>query len=201
MIIIDGQKTEKSIAMFSNLEEILTNVMQEKSMEDRVITDVLVNNEIFSEIYPHQAEDLSSDSIESLEIRSVPESQMALDIAAEMSKVALMMESGGKNCARLFREGKDSDALELLQDLLDVVRDFLAMVGDLRSRYLKGTNENFQSKTIELSDLLTEMSEILESEDWILLSDLLEYEFAPQCADWKKLTEDLNKELVSRFAQ
>jgi len=201
MIIVDGQKTDKSIAKFANLEEILTNLMQDKSMEDRIITDVFVNNEIFSEIYPHQAEDLASDSIDSLEIRSVPASQMALDIAGEMQKVAAMMESGGKNVARLFREGKESDALELLQDLLDVVRDFLAMVGDLRERYLGGTNEEFRTHTIELSDLLTEMSEILESEDWILLSDLLEYEFAPQCTEWKKLSETLNKELLERFAQ
>ncbi|MBQ7457328.1 MAG: hypothetical protein IJS54_06970 [Desulfovibrio sp.] len=201
MIIIDGQKTEKSIAMFSNLEEILTNVMQDKTMEDRIITDVYVNNEIFSEIYPHQAEDLASDGIESLEIRSVPSSQMALDIAAEMTKVTQMMESGGKNVARLFKEGKDADALELLQDLLDVVRDFLAMVGDLRERYLNGADEEFQTKTVELSDLLSEMSEILESEDWILLSDLLEYEFAPQCLAWKTISEKLHKELIARFAQ
>lgn len=201
MIIIDGQKTDKSIAMFANLEEILTNVMQDKNMEDRIITDVYVNNEIFSEIYPHQAEDLASDSIESLEIRSVPSTQMALDIAGEMYKVTLMMESGGKNVARLFHEGKDSDALELLQDLLDVVRDFLAMVGDLRERYLGGSNEDFRTKTLELSDLLSEMSEILESEDWVLLSDLLEYEFAPQCQAWKQLSEDLHKELMARFAQ
>ncbi len=201
MIIIDGQKTDKSIATFSNLEEILTDLMADKNMEDRIITDVFVNNEIFSEIYPHQAEDLATDSIESLEIRSVPASQMALDIAGEMTKVTTMMESGGRNVARLFREGKDSDALELLQDLLDVVRDFLAMVGDLRERYLGGTNEEFHSKTIELSDLLSEMSDILEGEDWILLADLLEYEFAPQCGDWKVLSESLHKELIQRFAQ
>ncbi|MBO4369473.1 MAG: hypothetical protein J5803_05185 [Desulfovibrio sp.] len=201
MIIIDGQKTDKTIATFSNLEEILTDVMQEKNMQNRIITDVLVNNEIFSEIYPHQAEDLASDSIEKLEIKSVPATQMALDIAGEMTKVTAMMESGGKNVARLFREGKDSDALELLQDLLDVVRDFLAMVGVLRERYLGGSNEEFKTKTIELSDLLSEMSDILENEDWVLLADLLEYEFAPQCEDWQDLSKSLYTELVARFAQ
>ncbi|MBQ7618186.1 MAG: hypothetical protein IJS50_04860, partial [Desulfovibrio sp.] len=197
----DGQKSEKSIATFSNLEELLTNLMSDKQMEDRIITDVFVNNEIFSEIYPHQAEDMATDGIESLEIRSVPASQMALDIAGEMTKVTLMMGKGAENVSRLFREGKDSDALELLQDLLDVVRDFLAMVGDLRERYLGGTNEEFHAKTIELSDLLSEMGDVLESEDWVLLADLLEYEFVPQCEDWKNLSEHLHKELISRFAQ
>ena len=201
MIIVDGQKSDKSIATFANLEELLTTLMNDSSMRNRIVTDVFVNNEIFSEIYPHQAEDLASDSIEKVEIRSVPATQMALDIAGEMTKVTSMMESGGKNVARLFREGKESDALELLQDLQDVVRDFLAMVGDLRERYLGGSNEEFQTKTVELSDLLSEMSDILESEDWILLADLLEYEFAPQCEDWQKISVDMRKELVERFAQ
>ena len=201
MIIIDGQQDTRTIASFANLEEILTDVMQDHSLENRIITDVYVNNEIFSEIYPHQAEDLSSDSIERLEIKSVPASQMALDIAGEMTKVTKMMESGGKNVGRLFREGKDSDALELLQDLLDVVRDFLAMVGDLKERYLDGADESFKAKTNDLSELLSEMSEILENEDWILLSDLLEYEFAPQCEEWQALTEEMHKDLLARFAQ
>ena len=201
MIIVDGQQDTRSIAHFANLEEILNDLMQDKCMEDRIITDVYVNNEIFSEIYPHQAEDLASDSIECLEIKSVPTSQMAIDIAGEMTKVAKMMGSGGKNVARLFREGQDSEALELFQDVLDVVRDFLAMVGDLRERYLKNADDEFVMKTNELSELLTEMSEILENEDWILLSDLLEYEFAPQCDDWEVLSEQLHQKLMDRFAQ
>ncbi|MBQ9537450.1 MAG: hypothetical protein IJU79_06675 [Desulfovibrionaceae bacterium] len=201
MIIVDGQQNTRTIQNFDNLEEILTDLMQDKSMENRIITDVFVNNEIFSEIYPHQAEDLASDSIERLEIRSVPATQMALDIAGEMYKVTKMMQSGGKNTARLFREGKNTDALELLQDLLDVVRDFLAMVGDLRERYLSGADTEFKTKTNELSDLLSEMSDILETEDWVLLSDLLEYEFAPQCDEWEVLAHNLHKELVERFAQ
>ncbi|MBQ7586035.1 MAG: hypothetical protein IJU40_07295 [Desulfovibrionaceae bacterium] len=201
MIIVDGQQNTRAINNFANLEEILTDLMQDETMENRIITDVLVNNEVFSEIYPHQAEDLASDSIESLEIKSVPATQMALDIAGEMSKVTKMMESGGQNVARLLREGKDSDALELLQDLLDVVRDFLAMVGDLRERYLGGADNDFKDKTNNLSELLSEMSEILESEDWILLSDLLEYEFVPQCEEWQTLTTKLHQELMERFAQ
>lgn len=201
MIIVDGQQITRNIANFANLEEILTDLLSDASLENRVITDVFVNNEIFSEIYPHQAEDLASDGIEKVEIRSVPASQMAIDISAEMSKVTLMMESGGRNVARLFKEGKDSDALELLQDLLDVVRDFLAMVGDLRERYLGGSDDDFRTKTLELSDLLSEMSEILESEDWILLGDLLEYEFAPQCEEWQKISEQIHKDLVERYAQ
>ena len=72
MIIVDGCKSDKEISNFANLEEVLTNLMDDEKMDDRVVTDVFVNNESFSEIYPHQAEDVSCDTITSVEVRSVP---------------------------------------------------------------------------------------------------------------------------------
>jgi hypothetical protein len=171
--------------------------MEDQSMEDRVVTDVFVNNESFSEIYPHQAEDITCDSIDSVEVRTVSAGVMAVDISAEMSKVARMMGTGARHVARLFREASNSDALELLQDMLDVTRDFMGMTGLLRQNYAKANDPEFTALTDKLSDLLTEMSESLEMEDWILLADLLEYEFLPLCEEWRVVSEHLHR-LISR---
>ena len=195
MIIVDGRENELKISNFSNLEEILEAIMQQEGMTDRVITDILVNNENFSEIYPHQAEDLATDSINSIEVKSVETDKMAVEVAAELDKVSRMMENGAKNCARLFRESKDSEALELLQDLLDVTRDFMGTLTHLKDQYLGGADEEFMRKTDTLSNLLTEMSEVLENEDWILLADLLEYEFVPQCEEWRNVGDLIHRQL------
>ena len=88
-------------------------------MDDRVVTDVFVNNESFSEIYPHQAEDVSLRHHHLGGGALVPAAELAVDMSAEMGKVARMMGSGARNVARLFREASDTDALELFQDLLD----------------------------------------------------------------------------------
>ena len=98
MIIVDGCKSDKEISNFANLEEVLTNLMDDEKMDDRVVTDVFVNNESFSEIYPHQAEDVSCDTITSVEVRSVPAAELAVDMSAEMGKVARMMGSGAQCC-------------------------------------------------------------------------------------------------------
>ena len=201
MIIIDGNKSATSISTFENLEQALTSIMREEEMEGRVITDVLVDNAAFSEIYPHQAEDITCDSISCLEVRSVPNGELAVDIAGELGKVTLMMEHGARQVARLFREASDMDALELLQDLLDVTRDFMNMLGDLRGRYAEGDSDAFAEKTEKLSNLISEMSDGLESEDWILLSDLLEYEFLPICAEWREVSEQLRQQVIRRVAQ
>lgn len=185
MITIDGEKFGKEIKDYANLEEILKDVMTDERMAGRVTTDVFVNDEGFSEIYPHQAEDMATDEISSVKIVTMPVDKMAVEISGEMDKVAKLMASGASNVARLLREGANTDAMELFQDLLDVTRDFMTLIANLRDKYLLQIGLDFQDQTEKFSDLLTEMSEVLESEDWILLADLLEYEFLPACTEWE----------------
>lgn len=195
MIVIDGRQSEMSVANFTNLEEILVTVMQEDAMENRVVTDVLVNEENFSEIYPHQAEDIGSEFIKCVEVRSVPVNEMAVNIAREMYKVAQIMANGSRHVARLFRQAEDAEALELFQDLLDVTRDFMSMLGVLRSEFAMSNTKEFSATVDVFSSLLSEMSEVLENEDWILLADLLEYEFLPVCENWKKVIQLLREDI------
>lgn len=201
MIVIDGRQTEMQVANFTNLEEILVNVMGNDAMENRVVTDVLVNNESFSEIYPHQAEDIGSEFIKSVEIRSMPVGEMAVNIAREMYKVTQIMGNGSRQVARLFRQAEDAEALELFQDLLDVTRDFMGMLGVLRSEFSLDNSKEFNANVEQLSSLLSEMSEVLENEDWILLADLLEYEYMPVCDSWKKVIQKLREDIRQAVKQ
>lgn len=193
MITIDGANTNLRIENFANLEEILVRASSDSRLDNRIVTDVLLNDEVFSELYPHQAEDIAADAISSVEIRSVPFGEMALNIAGELYKVNEIMSGGSRQVARLFREGENEEALELFQDLLDVTRDFISMVGVLRSEFTLGEAGAFSANVEQLSGLLGEMSEVLESEDWILLADLLEYELIPASENWKQIIQSLRE--------
>ncbi len=48
-----------------------------------------------------------------------------------------------------------------------------------------------------LSSLFSEMIEIQENEDWILLADLLEYEYLPLVEKTKSLVADLRESVKS----
>lgn len=197
MIKVDGKESLKKISDFSNLEELLKDIAQEKAMADRIVTDVIINDENFTEIYPHQAEDMDCDSIDSVEIRSIPAATMAVRIAGELEKVALMMGKGARSVSSLFRNSQESDALELLQDLLDVTRDLISLLSHLRDNYTGVTDESYAEKLEAFSNLISEMSEVLENEDWVLLADLLEFEYAPACDDWRKVGMALHSQLKS----
>lgn len=195
MIVIDGKETGLEINNFGNLEELLVKVVEGDYLNNRMVTDVYVNQESFSEIYPHQAEDIPAQEIRSVEIVSVPVPEMAVNITRELYKVVRLMSEGGRTVADLFRQADDSEALELYQDLLDVTRDFLGMIGVLRDEFSLRDSAAFNNNVEELTSLFSEMVEVTENEDWILLADLLEYEFLPAVDKWKKVIAQLREDI------
>lgn len=202
MITVDGRDTGLDVQGFENLEQLLIKVMEDKHLTGRIVTDVMVNGEPFSEIYPHQAEDVETAEIESVEIVSMPTSEMAVNITRELYKVVTLMDHGARRVAELFRKADDGEALEVYQDLLDVTRDFMGMIGVLRGEFSLKKSANFNESAEELSSLFSEMVEVIENEDWILLADLLEYEFIPAVERWKKVVAQLREDIkeVARAA-
>ncbi|MCA1742478.1 MAG: hypothetical protein LC631_00755 [Desulfovibrionales bacterium] len=86
MIVIDGKTTDLSVKNFSNLEDLLTNVMEEDTMNQRIVTDVLVDDEAFSEIYPHQSEDIETNDFNKVEIVTMDTTNMAINITRELAE-------------------------------------------------------------------------------------------------------------------
>ena len=195
MIVIDGKTSDMSINNFSNLEDLLVNVMQDDKMNQRIVTDVLVDDEAFSEIYPHQSEDIETSDLSKVEIVTMDTTEMAINITRELYKVITLMSKGGAQIAEYFRQADDAEALDMYQDLLEVTRDFMGMVGVLKGEF-RLKDSSYMEKAVErLSELFSEMIEVQENEDWVLLSDLLEYEFLPLVENWKKIVAEIREEL------
>ncbi|WFS61239.1 hypothetical protein LF599_11195 [Pseudodesulfovibrio thermohalotolerans] len=195
MIIIDGKQYDIGEHNFENLEQVFNKVVEDGHLEDRIVTDVMVNKEPFTEIYPHQAEDIDLAEVESVEIVTMATEEMAVEITLELYKVVNLMSEGGKRVAELFRQADDAEALETYQDLIDVMRNFLNMIGILRDEYSLKDNQVYLESAEEFNSMFTEMSTVLENEDWILLADLLEYEFLPAVEKWKKVIKSLRDDI------
>jgi hypothetical protein len=125
----------------------------------------------------------------------MPLADMAVSMTRELYKVIRLMEEGGRSVADMFRQADDSEALELYQDLLDVTRDFMSMVGVLRDEFSVKDNKVVTENMEEISGLFSEMIEVTENEDWILLADLLEYEYLPAVDKWKKVIAQVREDI------
>lgn len=198
MIIIDGQQLNLEVKNFANLEDLLVKVMEDDVLNGRVITDVYVNDEVFSEIYPHQAEDIEADEIEKVEIKTVSVDKMAGDITRELYKVVNLLLKAGEEVCSLFREANDFEALDMYQDFLQVLRDFMSMITVLRQECGLGDTPRLESALTTISELFSEIMEVQENEDWILLADLIEYELLPHLNDWKQIISEFRDQIKSR---
>ena len=197
MIVIDGKQYEVEGQNFENLEQIFNKVVEEGHLEDRIVTDVMINDEPYSEIYPHQSEDIEMSEVDSIEIKTMATDDMAVEITLELYKVVNIMAEGGKHVAELFRQADDAEALETYQDLLEVIRNFLHTIGVLRDEYSLREHDEYDRNAKELNEMFTEMSSVLENEDWILLADLLEYEFLPAVEKWKRVIKQIRDDIRS----
>ena len=195
MIIIDGKQYDIEAQNFENLEQVFSKVVADGHLEDRIVTDVKINEEPFTEIYPHQSEDIPMSDVESVEIVTMATEDMAVEITLELYKVVNLMSEGGKRVAELFRQADDAEALETYQDLIDVIRNFLNMIGVLRDEYSLKDYQDYMTSSEELNTIFTEMNSVTENEDWILLADLLEYEFLPAVEKWKKVIKILRDDI------
>lgn len=200
MITIDGRKTDMKVGNFANLEEILVEVMQEESLGNRIVTDVLLNEESFTELYPHQAEDIDASDIQSLEVKTVSISDMAADVTTELYKVITLMTSGGKRVAELLRQAEIGAALEVLQDVADVTRHFLGIVALLRSEFSINRDSELEPMATQLNKLLDEIVEVIAQEDWVLMADLAEFEFLPACNAWTSVLGNLAQDIAQHKA-
>ncbi len=80
-------------------------MMEDGHLDDRIVTDVKVNNEPFSEIYPNQSEDIETSEIDSLEIVSASAVEMASAITLELYKVVNIMAAAASRLLN-FQTGR-----------------------------------------------------------------------------------------------
>ncbi len=197
MIVIDGRESGLSISNFANLEEVLSKIMEEEDLQQRIVTDVLVDDEAFSELYPHQAEDIESASFSKVELRTVSLDEMAGDVVGELPKVITIMDAGSRRVAELFRQSDLAEGLEVLQDIISVSRDLLNTIHVLRNQYSSGANSDLDSLGDSLGELLEEVGDAMGNEDWLLVADLLEYEFIPACEGWGAVINGLAGDIAA----
>ena len=197
MIIIDGRQSSMEIGAFANLEEVLVKVVEQEIVPNHVVTDVIVNQEAFTEIYPHHAEDVEIDDIQSVEVRTMSADQMAKEVNQELFTVIKIMQNGSKGVATFLRQGDIAEGLEVLQDLLDVTRHFLNTINVLHQRFPLSDTALFEETTAGLDKILLEMCDVMGEQDWFLLADLLEYEFIPACEEWEQIIGGFVKDMAA----
>jgi len=198
-ILIDRQSIEMETAGINNLEEVLVKIMDEHVKRGSAITTVKLNGAVYSEESPHDAVGVLISDIRTLEINTMGQEEIALHFLENGVGQLDLLIQGAEKVSELFRIADEAEANEHYARLLESLRLFLQVVVQVKETlHLNLSAIAFQNDTVEqrfekLSEIMDEMIEVQEKEDWIMLADLLEYELAPLLEEWKSIVPVLKQ--------
>jgi len=104
---------------------------------------------------------------------------------------------GFEQAADLFRAGNEQESNKYYLQILDGIDWFSQVISVIMSPDKGETelpdtdDESLEVRQKKLTDLMSQMLEANENQDWVLLADILEYEMVPFYKDWEKILSKL----------
>jgi len=192
-ITIDQREEKMELSRGFSLGDILDRIWGERIPDDRVITHIRVNGEELLEdengVYP----DFPGDEIDSLDLQTGLSREMARRGLSDARHYLERLNPGIEQTAELFRVGEDAKAHDQYGLCMDGINWFIQIVEG--ARQVMGLDYggiflnkvSVQSYMENLEHNIREMWNAQQEEDWIMLSDLLEYELLPMMEGWKEI--------------
>ena len=198
LVTINKQNLPEDFSHLHSLEEVITEIHERFIPAGQQLFQVHINGEFFSERYPRESRYVDVGEISRLDVKTISDEEMARFMLKDAVRQGGMLVQAIAKSATLFRVGSEEEANHYFAQVLEALR-WLLQTGESASRVLETDLEKISSGRTaptsrylrDLQDLLEEMLEISEDEDYVMLADLLEYELLPMVQEWQRILQEL----------
>ncbi|MEW6660622.1 MAG: hypothetical protein AB1424_18425 [Thermodesulfobacteriota bacterium] len=199
-ITLNDQSLPVDLSHLRNLEEALLELNEKFIPSGEQLFQVQVNGQFFTERYPRESRYITLGEVSSLDLKTVTDADLARGILTDASHkgetLVLALEKG----AALFRLAAEDEANHYFAQVLEALR-WMLQTGEGACQVLDVDMVHTSSPQIgdvseflrRFQDLLDEMLQVYEEEDYILLADLMEYELLPMVQEWQKILAHLSR--------
>ena len=178
----------------ADLESLLLFMMSPELLENRLIVQIRVDGDIYSEKYEHQARGVDLKTAQTVEVVTQTKEDFARGFLEEASDYMALIEKGIRISVQLLKDpeqrenghdmlGRSLEALRTFKSHLGNVKDTLEM--DHRGTGFRDFWERFESVT----DKIMESQKGMDSS---VIADLLEHELLPVLEKWR---EDITQKM------
>lgn len=128
---------------------------------------------------------LCSDALKSLVVQSVDSPDVLFQTLVELKGMVQKQVKNLEEIAGLYQKGNDSEALEIIHTLVDFLYLYMrtcyqvSPVFNINIAEFIYNGQSLEELNIKIQDLLTEIVSVMENNDVVSLSDILEYELKP----------------------
>ena len=182
-ISINGPETQDPSFQGETMEEVMNAIV--KSRQNSYIRRVWLDGQ-----------EVSSDSQDILKTSPTSVGLLELELAKLQDLLAnnltnakdylVRLIPGFQKAADLFRMGNEQEANQYYLQVLDGIEWFsqvvIIIVSTLEN---KSEEKSLEERQKKLTDLMSQMLEANQNQDWVLMADLMEYEMIPFYKDWE----------------
>lgn len=199
-ITLNDQSLPVDLSHLRNLEEALLELNEKFIPSGEQLFQVQINGQFFTERYPRESRYITLGEVSTLDLKTVTDADLARGILSDASHkvetLVLALEKG----AALFRLAAEDEANHYFAQVLEALR-WMLQTGEGACQVLDVDMVHTSSPQIgdvseflkRFQDLLEEMLQVYEEEDYILLADLMEYELLPMVQEWQKILTHLSR--------
>ncbi|MEW6387016.1 MAG: hypothetical protein AB1491_05805 [Thermodesulfobacteriota bacterium] len=197
-VTINEENIPADFSHLRNLEDVIVELNEKFIPQGQQLFQVHINGEFFSERYPRESRYMDLRDIATLSLKTISDEDMARIILKDAIGQADLLAQAMEQSATLFRLAAEDEANQYFAQVLDALRWFL-QTSDKACQVLKlelNLGNSPQTALVpdflaKLQNLLQEMMQVCEEEDYILLADLMEYELLPMVQTWQKLLSQI----------
>ena len=184
---INGEEKTYPQSM-SHLEELLLFALTMENSQKEIMTEVKVDGAVYSEAYPHHAQEVSLDKIKQVEIHTQTEREFAKDFIDLIPAYLQGLEKGFKTTARLLKSPLEkASGFQILGLSLDGLRHFKSHYDQVRLILREGENGLMPKEFWErLENMIDPLLKFETEQDTISISNFLENQMGPFFSEWKE---------------
>jgi hypothetical protein len=185
------------------LQEILENMVAQTMGDDATMSEVRINGVPYSLKDMGPADRMGRVGIARLEVETVSSRQVALHFLANSEAFLGPIMEAVLQVAELFRVSDEREANQQYLRLLESVQLFLQTLDMARQTLsldfgrVSWGGMSAEQRLKKLSSLVQELLGAQESQDWILLADVLQYDLIEELKGWLEHLPALRAQALS----
>jgi len=189
-ILVNEEEVQAVPTEVGNFKQLIEHLTGQLCQPGEVITTLQLNGEEIPYVEEKNYYDLGLEDIEELTVNTAHPQALALEGLTDAEAYFTNLREGLLGCASALRSGNLKQGLLLFQRCLEVtswaIELFRGISRSLLVDYARilvdEGKSTVQARLAQTTDVLHEVMDAQEMEDWILLADLLEYELEPRIA-------------------
>ena len=200
-ILINGQEKEDIRYTEQKIGGLLNYVSKSYVPSGEIISEVKVDGQVF--LFDNGDKDMGECA--SVEVVTSPASKVLVEGLLQAYEMLKGYKSQLTGVADRLGTREHQDALRELAVSMDVLRWFGSLIDGLKHLMGVTHNADYKGMSIEeyrskLNDALNQLVHAMESENFVLVADILKYDFIPCIVELENILPSLIKEADKRLS-